>query len=93
MNFIILILFGLFKFTLSKYYLNSYFNEWTWLTSHNSHLNWHDNSVIYLASNQNLSIDQQLKYGVRGFMLDIDYKKCNDLERLFGSCKCEGIFI
>lgn len=49
-------------------YGNKRLNEWTFLTSHNSQLNWADNSVIYPASNQNLSLNDQLKYGVRGFM-------------------------
>lgn len=66
------------------------FDEWTWLTAHNSHLNWPDSSVIYVASNQNLSIDEQLKYGVRGFMFDVDYHKCSHLSSLLNSCSCEG---
>ena len=72
-------------------YSNRRFNEWSWLVSHNSPLNWIDNNVIHYASNQNSSIDQQLKDGVRGFMLDIDLKKCTDFEKLFGNCNCEGI--
>jgi hypothetical protein len=72
-------------------YSNRRFNEWTWLVSHNSPLNWIDNNVIHYASNQNLSIDQQLRDGVRGFMLDIDLKKCSDFEKLFNNCNCEGI--
>jgi hypothetical protein len=72
-------------------YSNRRFNEWTWLVSHNSPLNWVDNNVIHYASNQNSSIDQQLKDGVRGFMLDIDLKQCSDFEKMFSNCNCEGI--
>lgn len=72
-------------------YLNSTLNEWTWLTAHNSHLNSYDNSVIDLASNQNLSIDEQLKNGVRGFMFDIDFLKCSFKSSLIAPCKCEGV--
>lgn len=71
-------------------YSTKRFDEWTWLTSHNSHLNWHDSSVMYLLSNQNLSIDEQLAHGVRGFMFDIDYIKCSYLDQLFSTCNCEG---
>lgn len=76
---------------LNDIYLNRTFNEWTWLTSHNSHLNWFDNSVIQLASNQNLSLDEQLNNGVRGFMFDVDFLKCSNLQSIFGSCSCEGV--
>jgi hypothetical protein len=61
------------------------------LTSHNSHLNWIDSNVMNLASNQYLSISDQLKYGVRGFMLDIDWKECSVLQKLFTTCNCEKI--
>jgi hypothetical protein len=77
--------------TNSSKYGNKRFNEWTWLTSHNSHLNEDDNSVVILAANQFISIDRQLEYGVRAFMLDIDLKVCNDLEKLFDMCRCEGV--
>jgi hypothetical protein len=66
------------------------FNEWTWLTAHNAHLNWHDSSVIDYASNQNMSIDKQLQHGVRAFMLDISYKTCSSMETWFNTCPCEG---
>jgi hypothetical protein len=66
-------------------------NEWTFLIAHNSHLNWHDSKVLDYASNQELSIDKQLQHGVRGFMFDIDYKICSTIEKLFGTCKCEGV--
>lgn len=72
-------------------YLDKKFNQVTWLTAHNSHLNWIDNSVIEFASNQNLSIDQQLASGVRGFMFDIDYSECSDFQTFFGTCKCQGV--
>lgn len=72
-------------------YSNKRFNEWTWLTAHNAHLNWHDSEVIYIASNQNLSLDEQLKAGVRGFMFDIDHHECSYFEHLLNTCKCEGI--
>lgn len=49
-------------------YGNKKLNEWTFLTTHNSLMNWDDNSVIIHATNQNMSIANQLKYGVRGFM-------------------------
>lgn len=78
------------EMNISDYYKRR-LNEWTWLTSHNSHLNWADNGVIYLASNQNLSIDQQLNAGVRGFMFDIDLKSCTGFEKLLDTCGCEGI--
>lgn len=71
-------------------YSNKRLNEWTWLTAHNAHLNWHDSGVIYMASNQNLSVDQQLRYGVRGFMFDVDFKTCSDLEHMLNVCSCEG---
>ena len=71
-------------------YGNKRFNEWTWLTAHNSHLNWHDSSVIGMASNQEMSIEIQLKNGVRGFMFDIDLKTCSSVEIWFSSCQCEG---
>ena len=75
-----------------SYYTSRRFNEWTWLASHNSHLNWDDNGVISLASNQNMSIDMQLRHGVRAFMLDIDVKaRCTSMERLFATCNCEGV--
>lgn len=67
------------------------FNEWTWLMAHNAHLNWHDSSVIDYASNQNMSLDEQLTHGVRGFMLDIDVKTCHDLDYWFSTCYCEGV--
>lgn len=74
-------------------YSEKRFNEWTWLTAHNSHLNWHDSSVLYMARNQELSIDDQLRYGVRGFMFDIDIKTCSSLSILLGTCSCEGTYI
>jgi hypothetical protein len=73
-------------------YFDKKFNELTWLTSHNSHLNWKDSSVLEFASNQNLSIDDQLLVGVRGFMFDIDYKSCSYVEKLLDMCHCEGSF-
>ena len=66
-------------------------NEFTWLVAHNAHLNWHDSSVIEFASNQALSLDKQLKHGVRGFMFDIDMKTCSSLDKWLGTCQCEGI--
>lgn len=72
-------------------YLDKKFNQITWLTAHNSHLNWIDNSVIELASNQNLSIDQQLANGVRAFMFDIDYSECSGFQSFLGTCKCQGV--
>lgn len=80
----------LFETTPAANYSNKRFNEWTWLTAHNSHLNWHDSSVVYMARNQELSIDDQLRYGVRGFMFDIDLKTCSALSNLLGTCSCEG---
>lgn len=38
-----------------------------------------------------MSIDNQLKFGVRGLMLDIDNKMCNYFEKLINSCTCEGV--
>ena len=57
------------KPALGAKYGNKKLNEWTFLTTHNSLMNWDDSSVIVHASNQNASIVNQLKYGVRGFML------------------------
>lgn len=74
-------------------YSNKRFNEWSWLTAHNSHLNWQDSSVVYMARNQELSIDEQLQFGVRGFMFDIDEKTCSTMDNLFGTCTCEGNMI
>lgn len=89
---ILVIAFRLAHICAQNNYLDKKFNEWTWLTSHNSHLNWVDSSVIYFASNQNLSLDDQLKFGVRGFMVDVDYKNCSYLEKILNSCNCEGNF-
>jgi hypothetical protein len=87
-------LFALF-FTKSLQSLNIYsnkrFNEWTFVTAHNSNLNWEDSRVLPELANQNVGIDKQLSYGVRGFMFDIDWKVCSVLERIFNSCTCEGI--
>lgn len=38
-----------------------------------------------------MSIEKQLRYGVRGLMLDIDVKKCSALEIMLSSCNCEGV--
>jgi hypothetical protein len=38
-----------------------------------------------------MSIDNQLKHGVRGLMLDIDNKMCNYFEKLINTCTCEGV--
>jgi hypothetical protein len=76
----------------SSKYGEKRFHEWTWLTAHNSHINWEDNSVIYYATNQKIGIDKQLKSGVRGFMFDICFwKSCSQFEKFFKTCKCEGI--
>jgi hypothetical protein len=71
-------------------YGNKRLNEWTFLTAHNSHVNWDDSSVMNQLNNQNFGIDKQLEYGVRGFMFDIDWKTCSSLESFFKNCKCEG---
>lgn len=38
-----------------------------------------------------MSIENQLKHGVRGLMLDIDNKICSYFEKLINSCTCEGV--
>jgi hypothetical protein len=72
-------------------YGNKTFKEWTWITAHNANVNPEDSSVIAEASNQKYGISKLLKYGVRGFMLDISYRKCSLLEKAFKTCHCEGI--
>ncbi len=72
-------------------YGNKTFDEWTWLTAHNSHVNWEDSGTIDALVNQNLNIEKQLEYGVRGFLFDIDWKNCSNIEKIFGTCICEGI--
>ena len=55
-----------------------HFHEVTWISSHNAGSNnfvADDNIELKLATNQEYSIYKQLKYvGVRGLMLDIEYK-------------------
>ena len=74
-------------------YSNKRFNEWTFVTAHNANLNWEDSRVLPELANQNVGIDNQLNYGVRGFMLDIDWKVCSVFEKIFNSCSCEGVRI
>lgn len=88
------LLYIVFLSELSNAYETSYFNrrlnEWTFLTAHNSHVNWEDSGVMSQLTNQNFGIDKQLEYGVRGFMFDIDLKSCSSIETFFKNCKCEG---
>jgi len=79
------------SFSLSVEYSNARFNEWTWLTAHNANNNPSDSGVISGVANQIFGIDTQLKYGVRGFMFDIAWKSCSFLEKLFQTCKCQGV--
>lgn len=72
-------------------YGNKTFDEWTWLTAHNAHVNWEDSQTLDAFTNQNFGISKQLDEGVRGFMFDIDWKNCSNVENFFGSCKCSGI--
>ncbi len=72
-------------------YGNKTFKEWTWITAHNANVNPEDSSVIVEASNQKYSISKLLKFGVRGFMLDISYRQCNLFDKIFKTCHCEGI--
>lgn len=74
----------------SLQYLTKRLNEWTFLTTHNSHVNWDDSSVVTQLTNQDVNIDKQLEFGVRGFMFDIDWKTCSSIESFFKNCKCEG---
>lgn len=45
------------------------FDEYVWLTSHNSHTNYSD--ARWSMANQSMSLVGQLDYGVRGLMLDV----------------------
>jgi len=45
-------------------YGNKRLNEWTFLTTHNSHVNWDDSSVVSQLSNQDVGIQKQLEYGI-----------------------------
>lgn len=71
-------------------YGNKTFDEWTWLTAHNAHINWEDSRILEAFTNQYYSVERQLDYGVRGFMFDIDWKSCSGFEAFFGSCRCTG---
>lgn len=56
---------------------NMTFSDVTWISSHNAHANEFaasDNVFRLLATNQQLSVYKQLKEGVRGLLLDIEYK-------------------
>ena len=72
-------------------YSDKRLNEWTWVTAHNANLNWEDSRVLFELANQRVGIDKQLKYGVRGFMFDIDWKVCSVFEKLLNTCSCEGV--
>ena len=78
-------------FGLSYKYGNKTFDEWTWLTAHNSHINEKDSGVLYYLVNQEFDLEKQLEIGVRGFMFDLYLKKCSVLETFFKTCNCEGI--
>lgn len=77
----------------TKKYGNKTFDEWTWLTAHNAHVNWEDSETLEAFTNQNFGIAKQLEVGVRGFMFDIDWKSCSSFEKFFGSCKCSGMIL
>jgi hypothetical protein len=67
---------------------NMSFSDVTWMSSHNAHANEFaaaDNVFRKLASNQEQSVYKQLKQGVRGLMLDIEYKD--------GSLQCVHGFV
>lgn len=89
--FVKLILIAFLCVAASSKYENKTFNDWTWIVAHNANVNWDDSGVIIELSNQKYGIDKLLRYGVRGFMFDIDVKKCNELEKAFQLCKCEGV--
>jgi len=65
-----------------------HFNNVTWVTSHNAHANNFlagENIVKHAATNQEFSIYKQLKeVGVRGLMLDIQYKLGDGLKLVHG---------
>lgn len=68
------------------------FNEFTWLMTHNSYSNEQDNPSIEnwlgMVANQHVSIEQQLKDGVRGFMFDTHWSNPNDAG--YGVYLCHG---
>lgn len=64
----------------AKDYLSKKYNEVTFLTSHNSYnYSWNKNRnhgpKFYLFPNQNYPVTEQLRNGVRAFMLDLHYYK------------------
>ena len=79
------------NFLALKTYSNKRLNEWTVITAHNANLNWEDSKVLPNLANQKFSIDKQISFGVRGFMVDIDWKVCSAFEKFFKSCSCEGV--
>ncbi len=81
------------SFVCSNKYGNKTFDQWTWLTAHNAHINWDDSRILEAFTNQYYSVERQLDYGVRGFMFDIDWKDCSGFEAFFGSCRCTGKFV
>ena len=74
-------------------YGNKRFDEWTWLTAHNSQTNKKDSGVDFYLQDQDFDLETQLKNGVRGFMFDLTEKKCSNLEKILKICKCEGICV
>jgi hypothetical protein len=90
--FFVFAVFSLIEASLASKYGNKSLDEWTFLTAHNSHVNWPDSKILDALTNQNHGIDTQLEYGVRGFMFDIDWKQCSSFEQFFGACKCKGFY-
>jgi hypothetical protein len=90
--FFVFAVFSLIQASLASKYGNKSLDEWTFLTAHNSHVNWPDSKILDALTNQNHGIDTQLEYGVRGFMFDIDWKQCSPFEQFFGACKCKGFY-
>lgn len=67
---------------------NMSYADVSWVSSHNSHANKFassENVLRQLASNQEMSVYEQLSQGVRGLMLDIEYRN--------GSLQCVHGFV
>eukprot|EP00986_Skeletonema_menzelii_P021095 scaffold33184_cov325-Skeletonema_menzelii.AAC.1 len=64
------------------------FADVTWVSTHNSHANMFasgENVLRQVATNQEYSVYEQLALGVRGLMLDIEYRN--------GSLQCVHGFV
>lgn len=58
-------------------------DEVTWATTHNAHVSWGEAS--WVVPNQSRSIEDQLKDGIRGFMIDT-YSRDGDIHLCHGDC-------